>query len=77
MTTQEKLDELQETLDMFADPSSRAELLIGFADKFQGVPPEIAARPYPRKRRVAERCAVGQQAHARERMYPRIDLRLA
>ena len=34
MTTQEKLDELQETLDMFADPSSRADLLIGFADKF-------------------------------------------
>ena len=37
MTTQEKLDDLQETLDMFADPSSRAELLIGFADKFKGV----------------------------------------
>ena len=35
MTTQEKLEELQETLDMFADPASRADLLIGFADKFK------------------------------------------
>ena len=39
---------------MFADPSSRAELLIGFADKFQGVPPEIAARPYPRSHQVPQ-----------------------
>lgn len=54
MTTQEKLDELQETLDMFADPSSRAELLIGFADKFKGVPAEIATRPYPKRHQVPQ-----------------------
>ena len=54
MTTKEKLDELQETLDMFADPSSRAELLIGFADKFKGVPTDIATRPYPKRHQVPQ-----------------------
>jgi cysteine desulfuration protein SufE len=54
VTTKEKLDELQETLDMFADPSSRADLLIGFADKFKGVPAEIATRPYPRRQQVPQ-----------------------
>ena len=54
MTTKEKLDELQETLDMFADPSSRADLLIGFADKFKPVPPEVATRPYPRSHQVPQ-----------------------
>ena len=54
MTTQEKLDELQETLDMFSDPSSRADLLIGFADKFKGVPDELATRPYPKSHQVPQ-----------------------
>jgi cysteine desulfuration protein SufE len=54
MTTQEKLDELQETLDMFSDPSSRADLLIGFADKFREVPSEIATRPYPKRHQVPQ-----------------------
>jgi len=39
---------------MFADPSSRAELLIGFADKFKGVPSDIAERPYPRSHQVPQ-----------------------
>jgi cysteine desulfuration protein SufE len=54
MTTQEKLRELQETLDMFSDPSSRADLLIGFADKFKGVPAELATRPYPKSHQVPQ-----------------------
>jgi cysteine desulfuration protein SufE len=54
MTTQEKLDELQETLDMFADPASRADLLIGFADKFTPVPAEVATRPYPKSHQVPQ-----------------------
>lgn len=54
MTTQEKLDELQETLDMFAEPTSRAELLIGFADKFKGVPADVATRPYPKSHQVPQ-----------------------
>jgi cysteine desulfuration protein SufE len=54
MTTQEKLDELQETLDMFADPADRADLLIGFADKFKEVPAEIATRPWPKSHQVPQ-----------------------
>ena len=54
MTTQEKLDELQETLDMFADPADRADLLIGFADKFTEVPAEIATRPWPKSHQVPQ-----------------------
>ncbi len=54
MTTQQKLDELQETLDMFADPSGRADLLIGFADKFREVPPDVATRPWPKSHQVPQ-----------------------
>ncbi len=54
MTTQEKLEELQETLDMFADPASRADLLIGFADKFKAVPADVATRPYPKSHQVPQ-----------------------
>src|ERR671912_679256 len=54
MTTDEKLADLQETLDMFADPSSRADLLIGFADKFKAVPPDVATRPYPKRHQVPQ-----------------------
>lgn len=54
MTTDEKLADLRETLDMFPDPSSRAELLIGFADKFEDVPPDVAARPFPRSHQVPQ-----------------------
>lgn len=54
MTTQEKLDELQETLDMFADPADRADLLIGFADKFREVPADIATRPWPKSHQVPQ-----------------------
>ena len=54
MTTQEKLDELQETLDMFADPSDRADLLIGFADKFKEVPADVATRPWPKSHQVPQ-----------------------
>ena len=54
MTTQEKLEELQETLDMFADPASRADLLIGFADTFKPVPADIATRPYSKSHQVPQ-----------------------
>lgn len=54
MTTEEKLEELQETLDMFADPSGRADLLIGFADKFATVPPEVATPPWPKSHQVPQ-----------------------
>ena len=39
---------------MFSDPASRADLLIGFADKFREVPPEVAARPFPKSHQVPQ-----------------------
>ena len=54
MTTEEQLDELQETLDMFADPADRADLLIGFADKFKEVPADVATRPWPKSHQVPQ-----------------------
>lgn len=53
-TTAERLAELDETLEMFADPSARAELLIGFADRFQEVPAEVAERPFPKSHQVPQ-----------------------
>ena len=53
-TTHENLADLYETLDMFADPGSRAELLIGFADKFREVPAEVATRPFPKSHQVPQ-----------------------
>lgn len=46
---------LRNVLDTFAlvdDPVDRANLLIGYADQFKAVPPEIAAPPYPRSHQV-------------------------
>ncbi len=39
---------------MFSDPSSRAELLIGLADKFVEVPPDVATRPFPKSHQVPQ-----------------------
>jgi cysteine desulfuration protein SufE len=53
-TTEERLADLYETLDMFADPSSRAELLISFADRFREVPPDVSTRPFPKDHQVPQ-----------------------
>ncbi len=53
-TTEQRLADLYETLDMFADPSERADLLISFADRFKEVPPDIASRPFPRSHQVPQ-----------------------
>jgi sulfur transfer protein SufE len=53
-TTAQRLAELYETLEMFAEPSARAELLISFADRFQEVPPEISSRPFPKSHQVPQ-----------------------
>ena len=39
---------------MFADPADRADLLIGFADKFKEVSPDLATRPYPKSHQVPQ-----------------------
>ncbi|MBA2356747.1 MAG: SufE family protein [Acidobacteria bacterium] len=54
MSIDDKLTELQETLDMFEDPASRADLLIGFADRFREVPPEVATRPFSKSHQVPQ-----------------------
>jgi cysteine desulfuration protein SufE len=52
--TAQRLAELYDTLDMFAEPSARAELLISFADRFKEVPPAISARPFPKSHQVPQ-----------------------
>jgi cysteine desulfuration protein SufE len=46
---------LRSVLDTFAlvdDPVDRANVLIGYADQFRTVPPEIAAPPYPKDHQI-------------------------
>jgi cysteine desulfuration protein SufE len=43
----EKLQRFLETLRLIEDRDDRIELLIGVADRFRGVPAELATRPYP------------------------------
>lgn len=43
----EKLGRFLEMLRLVEDRDDRIELLIGVADRFRGVPPEVASPPYP------------------------------
>jgi len=47
-----RLDEVIDTLSMATDPADRADLLIGIADRFREVPPNVATRPFPEINRV-------------------------
>ncbi len=42
------LADLVETLALASDPADRAQMLLGFSDRFREVPPEIARRPFPK-----------------------------
>jgi cysteine desulfuration protein SufE len=53
-TTAQRLADLHETLDMFAEPSDRADLLISYADRFRDVPPDVAERPFPKSHQVPQ-----------------------
>lgn len=44
-----RLQALLDTFAMFPDPSDRTHLLLGYADKFREVPPDIATRPFPKE----------------------------
>ncbi len=48
----QKLQSLLDLLRLTEDRSQRIELLIDMAERFRGVPPEIATRPYPADRLV-------------------------
>ncbi len=42
----EKLQAVLDTFALFSDPADRINLLLGYADQFKEVPPEIATRPF-------------------------------
>lgn len=48
----EKLEQTLDALAMVPDRSERIQLLIDIASKFQEVPPDVAARPFPEENRV-------------------------
>jgi cysteine desulfuration protein SufE len=48
------LAEIIETLESLPDPADRAHMLIGFADQFREVPPEVATRPFPAEHQVPQ-----------------------
>ena len=49
-----KLEALLDLLSGVTDPADRASVLIGFADQFREVPPEVATRPFPREHQVPQ-----------------------
>lgn len=48
----EKLSQTLDALSMVPDRSERIQLLIDIAERFEDVPPRIAARPFPEEHRV-------------------------
>ena len=50
----DKLNALLDTFDMFPDPADRTNMLLGYADQFREVPPEVATRPFPASHQVPQ-----------------------
>src|SRR5512134_1751461 len=48
------LQKLIDTFQMFADPADRTDLLLGYADQFKEVPPEVARRPFDKSHQVPQ-----------------------
>ncbi len=46
------LEDALDNLEMLTDRADRIEALIGLADRFREVPPEVASRPFPEANRV-------------------------
>ncbi|HVS02777.1 MAG TPA: SufE family protein [Thermoanaerobaculia bacterium] len=49
-----KLRHHLETLELMPDRADRIQLLIDLADRFRGVPPRVATRPFPEEHRVPQ-----------------------
>lgn len=47
-----KLAEVLDNLDFLSDRVDRIQALIDFSDRYRGVPPEIATRPFPEEVKV-------------------------
>ena len=50
----EKLQDLLDTFAIFGDQADRANLLLGYADTFREVPPEVATRPFDASHQVPQ-----------------------
>jgi cysteine desulfuration protein SufE len=50
----QKLDQLLDMFDMFPDPADRTGMLLSYSDQFKEVPPEVAARPFPKDHQVPQ-----------------------
>ena len=49
-----KLKSLLDTFDTFPDPADRTNLLLGYAEQFCEVPPDVARRPFPESHHVPQ-----------------------
>ena len=49
-----KLNSLLDTFDTFPDPADRTNLLLGYAEQFREVPPDVARRPFPESHHVPQ-----------------------
>jgi cysteine desulfuration protein SufE len=49
-----KLNDVLKMFDDFSDPADRTDLLLGYADQFKEVPPEVAGRPFPEGNHVPQ-----------------------
>jgi cysteine desulfuration protein SufE len=54
MDTPGPLSQILETLELLPDQADRAQMLIGFADQFRDVPPEVATRPFAAEHQVPQ-----------------------
>src|SRR5262245_58144890 len=50
----DKLNTLLEAFDEFPDPADRTDMLLGYADQFKEVPPDVARRPFPESHHVPQ-----------------------
>ena len=48
------LNTLLEAFDEFPDPADRTDMLLGYADQFKEVPPDVARRPFPESHHVPQ-----------------------
>ncbi len=50
----DRLNVVLDTFDTFSDPADRTDLLLGYADQFKEVPPDVARRPFPESHHVPQ-----------------------
>jgi cysteine desulfuration protein SufE len=48
------LQKLLDTFALFPDPADRTNLLLGYADQFKEVPPDVARRPFDKSHQVPQ-----------------------